>query len=143
MKWIIFALLPIFIFSLPASARITDQGFITAKVIKVYDGDTITIQAYVWPGIVAIANVRVYGVDTPEIRGRCDAEKKKAIEARDFVRKLVLGKTVLLENVKYGKYAGRVVAGVRLLDGKILAKTLIEEDLGREYYGGKREGWCQ
>ncbi len=63
-------------------------GPVAAKVIKVYDGDTFTVEAYPWPGITANTSVRVDGVDTPEIRGQCEAEKRKAREARDFVKDL-------------------------------------------------------
>ena len=62
-------------------------GPISAKVIKVYDGDTFTVEAYPWPGLEAKASVRVDGVDTPEIRGKCDEEKQKAIEAREWKTK--------------------------------------------------------
>jgi len=54
-------------------------GPVSAKVVKVYDGDTFTVEAFPWPGITATASVRVNGVDTPEIRGKCEAEKQKAI----------------------------------------------------------------
>ena len=64
----------------------------SAKVTKVYDGDTLTVEAYPWPGLEAKASVRVDGVDTPEIRGKCEAEKQKAIEARDYVKSLTLDK---------------------------------------------------
>jgi len=67
---------------------------VAAKVIKVYDGDTLTVEAYLWPGLEAKASVRLNGVDTPEIRGQCETEKQKAIQARDFVKGLILGKTV-------------------------------------------------
>ncbi len=72
----------------------TITGPVAAKVVKVYDGDTFTVEAYPWPGLEAKASVRVNGVDTPEILGKCEAEKQKAIEARDFVKGLILGKTV-------------------------------------------------
>jgi len=117
-------------------------GPVSAKVIKVYDGDTFTVEAYPWPGLEAKASVRVNGVDTPEIRGKCDAEKQKAIEARDFVKDLILGETIFLQNVKHGKYAGRVVADVKLEGGDNLATMIISQGLGREYHGGAREGWC-
>ncbi len=118
-------------------------GPISAKVIKVYDGDTFTVEAYPWPGLTAKASVRIDGVDTPEIRGKCDEEKKKAIEARNYVRSLILGEVVQLENVKHGKYAGRVVAEVILDGGENLAEKIIQQGLGREYHGGRREGWCE
>jgi len=117
-------------------------GPVAAKVVKVYDGDTFTVEAYPWPGLEAKASVRVNGVDTPEIRGKCEAEKRKAIEAREFVKWLILGETVFLENIKYGKYAGRVVADVKLKGGSSLADKIINQGLGREYHGGRREGWC-
>jgi len=51
-------------------------GPVSAKVIKVYDGDTFTVEAYPWPSLEAKTSVRVNGVDTPEIRGKCEAEKQ-------------------------------------------------------------------
>jgi len=74
--------------------------------------------------------------------GKCDAEKQKAIEAREFVKGLILGEVVFLENVKHGKYAGRVVAEVFVDGCESLADKIISQGLGREYHGGAREGWC-
>ncbi len=65
----------------------TIAGPVAAKVVKVYDGDTFTVEAYPWPGITANASVRVDGVDTPEIRGKCESEKRKAVEAREWKTK--------------------------------------------------------
>jgi len=62
-------------------------GPVSAKVIKVYDGDTFTVEAYPWPGITANTKVRLNGLDTPEIRGKCESEKRKAIEAREWKTK--------------------------------------------------------
>ena len=59
-------------------------------------------------------NIRVAGVDTPEIRGKSPAEKALAIEARDRVRELLTNaKTIDLLNVERGKYF-RLVASVRI-----------------------------
>ncbi len=85
--------------------------------------------------------MRVNGVDTPEIRGKCQAEKDLAIRARDFVRGKV-GERVRIANMKHGKYAGRVVADV-LVDGERLSDMLITRGLGRSYEDGQRESWCQ
>lgn len=112
-----------------------------AQVISVYDGDTFKAEAMIWPGLTWKGNIRVEGVDTPEIRGKCDQERSLAIQARDFVIEKI-GKTVVLENVKHGKYAGRVVATVLLEDGSNLANILIDAGLGRAYNGGKRLSWC-
>ncbi len=100
----------------------------------------MTVEAAPWPGLTARTGVRVAGVDTPEIRGKCQAEKDMAIRARDFVRATV-GVEVQLTNVRPGKYAGRVIADVRV-NGQKLSDLLIAENLGRPYRGGRREGWC-
>lgn len=43
-----------------------------AQVISVYDGDTCKVKAMVWPGFTWKGNIRVEGVDTPELKGKCD-----------------------------------------------------------------------
>ncbi len=97
---------------LPALADVgTIPGPITAHVVSVFDGDTITVDAEPWPGMTIRIGVRVEGIDTPEIRGQCDDEKALAIRARDRARELV-DATVELRNVRHGKFAGRVVADV-------------------------------
>jgi endonuclease YncB( thermonuclease family) len=115
-------------------------GPINARVVSVYDGDTMTVDAEPWPGLTARTSVRVAGVDTPEIQGACQAEKDMAIRARDFVRAMV-GAQVQLTDVRLGKYAGRVVADVWVNEQK-LSDLLVAENLGRPYHGGRREGWC-
>lgn len=115
-------------------------GPINARVVSVYDGDTLTVDAEPWPGLTARTSVRVAGVDTPEIRGKCQAEKDQAIRARDWVRATV-GAEVQLTNIRLGKYAGRVIAEV-WVNGRKLSDLLIAGNLGRPYDGGRREGWC-
>ena len=116
---------------------------VPARVKKVIDGDTVKVEARLWPGIIAQSNVRVRGVDTPEIRrAQCgEYERRRGRAARDFVRS-VIGTNVWLINVDKGKYAGRVVASVWLADGRDLAKLLIATGHGRPYRGGRRSKWC-
>jgi endonuclease YncB( thermonuclease family) len=98
---------------------------IDARVTKIYDGDTFTIQ---FP-IKALFNntsrggggdggddddftfrwkCRILGVDTPEIRKR--AQKERALFVRDIVREKYLHQTVSFECGKFDKY-GRVLIG--------------------------------
>ena len=116
---------------------------VPARVKRVIDGDTVKVEARLWPGIVAQSNVRVRGVDTPEIRrAQCgEYERQRGRAARDFVRGII-GKNVWLINVDKGKYAGRVVASVWLADGRDLATLLIATGHGRPYRGGRRPKWC-
>ncbi len=108
-----------------------------------YDGDTIYVTMPGLPPEISAMSVRINGIDTPEIRGKCQAEKDMAVKARDYVLGLLsAAKTVQFCNPQWGKYAGRVVADVKV-DGKLLSELLIENSLGRPYDGGKREGWCE
>ncbi len=118
------------------------SGPVRADVVSVYDGDTLTVDAHPWPQITVRTSVRVSGIDTPEIRGKCDSEKALAREARELARESV-GEHVHLRNVGLGKYAGRVIADVFTEDGRRLADVLIEAGLARPYDGSEREGWCE
>jgi micrococcal nuclease len=122
-------------------ARETLLGPIQAQVISVYDGDTITVRARIWLGQEVETRVRLDGIDTPELRGKCKGEKELAKKARDFLAKLA-GNTVTLRNIRYGKYAGRVIARVLTEGGEDLVAALIHSGHGRPYSGSKRQGWC-
>ena len=115
---------------------------IVSKVISVYDGDTFRVNIDSLPPIVGknIA-IRLKGVDTPEIKGKCQYEKDLALEARDFVRKkLFNAKEIKLNNLQRGKYF-RVVAKV-FIDGVSLEKELLDKGLAYKYQGGKKSSWC-
>ena len=116
---------------------------IVSKVLNVYDGDTFKVNIDSLPPIVGknIA-IRVNGVDTPEIRGKCQYEKNLALKARDFVRaKLANAKEIKLTNLQRGKYF-RVVANV-VVDGVSLGQELLDNKLAYEYSGGKKLSWCK
>ena len=113
-----------------------------SKVINVYDGDTFRVNIDSLPPIVGKnIPIRVNGVDTPEIRGKCQYEKNLALEARDFVRaRLSNAKEIKLTNLQRGKYF-RVVANV-VVDGVSLEQELLDNKLAYRYDGGKKLSWC-
>ena len=139
-------LLPIFVvlaLSISANAKPQYGSLSVSKVNSVYDGDTFRVDIDVLPPIIGknIA-IRVNGVDTPEIRGKCQYEKSLALKARDFVRaKLANAKEVKLTNLQRGKYF-RVVANV-IVDGVSLEEELLDNKLAYEYSGGKKLSWCK
>mgnify|MGYP001222278035 CR=1 FL=1 len=89
------------------------------RVVKVYDGDTITIGAKLYPvkrnSPIYRFSVRLNGIDTPEIKGSGPEEHHVAILARDWLSNKIMGKMVYLDNVKFEKY-GRLLATVYLVD---------------------------
>jgi len=114
-----------------------------SKVISIYDGDTFRVDINSLPPIVGKnIPIRVNGVDTPEIRGKCQYEKNLALKARDFVRdKLSNAKEIKLTNLQRGKYF-RVVANV-LVDGVSLEQELLDNKLAYRYDGGRKLSWCE
>ena len=136
-------LLTLFLGVLSAQAA-PEYGTVTvSKVISVYDGDTFRVDIDSLPPIVGKnIPIRLNGVDTPEIRGKCKYEKDLAVKARDFVRnKLANAKEIKLNNLQRGKYF-RVVANV-YIDGVSLEKELLENELAYKYSGGKKSSWCE
>lgn len=87
------------------------------KVIKVYDGDTITIAAKLpYKGSpVYRFSIRLNGIDSPEIKGKTAEEKKLAITARDALYDLIFGEMVILRNCGTEKY-GRLLADVYFIN---------------------------
>ena len=114
-----------------------------SKVISVYDGDTFRVNIDSLPPIVGKnIPVRLEGVDTPEINGKCQYEKDLALEARDFVRsKLSNAVEILLNDLQRGKYF-RIVAKV-YIDGVSLEDELLQNGLAYQYNGGKKSNWCK
>lgn len=108
------------------------------QVIKVYDGDTITIASKLpYPeSPLYRLSVRLNGIDTPEIKGSNDDEKQAAKNARDAVSDLIMQKHIRLENVQSEKY-GRILADVYFKDLH-LNKWLIDNRYAVEYDGGTK-----
>jgi endonuclease YncB( thermonuclease family) len=115
------------------------------KVIKVYDGDTITIASRV-PGLnkspIYKFSVRLNGIDTPEMKGKNEEEKEIAVKARDALSERIMGKEIRLENVQTEKY-GRLLCEV-YLGNDHLNKWMIDERYALKYDGGTKiipESW--
>ena len=121
------------------------SNFRCVKYIKNYDADTITFNIPgTHPLIGKKINIRVSGVDTPEIRTKNKCEKSKARNAKKLVSNLLKNSTRIdLENIKRGKYF-RIVADV-VIDGKSLKNYLLKNGFAYSYQGGtkKKMNWCK
>lgn len=108
-------------------------------VIKVYDGDTITLASkmpYENSPLFRF-NVRLQGIDTPEIKSKNENEKNLAKKARDALSQLIMNKVVTLQNVKNEKY-GRILADVYL--GELhLNKWMIDQSFAVAYDGKTKQ----
>lgn len=146
MRFFLFVFLSFVLLSVNAES-LKNKNFgdaIVSEVTSIYDGDTFTVNISEWPEIVGHRiSIRVNGIDTPELKGKCQMEKKKARLAKQFtVGKLRNAKTIVLRNIKRGKYF-RLVADV-LIDGDDLAKMLLNIGYAVKYAGGtKVKDWCR
>ncbi len=126
---------------IPFDAPLQRYDFKQCRVISVYDGDTYTIVAN-HRNVFTKFPVRLYGVDTPELRGGTEASKKEAVAAKKYVESVILNRVVdcnILtnsENPINDKY-GRLIINITV-NNVSLAKDLIDRKLAKEYFGGTK-----
>lgn len=88
-----------------------------ARVVDVYDGDTITVDVDLGLGLWRRdQTIRLWKINTPEVRGE---EKVEGKAARDLLAELILGKVVMLRTIldrrgrdktgKFGRLLGEVI----------------------------------
>ena len=111
---------------------------ISAKVVKVYDGDTITVVFY--DNGYKKFNMRMMGYDAPEIKPLKNIENRDlhilaATAARDYLARLILGKVVkirLQKFEKYGRLLGEVIYHVNI-------NNLMTDVIKCKKYDGKKK----
>ena len=114
----------------------------SGTVIKVYDGDTITI-ATTLPfrdkrKTIYRFSIRLRDIDSPEFRTSCTEEKEVAQLAQKTLSNLCLGQRVTLQDVATEKY-GRILANVILMPVKInLSQYMLQQRLAVSYDGGTK-----
>jgi endonuclease YncB( thermonuclease family) len=113
-----------------------------ASLIRVVDGDTIIAMVDLGFNTWTNCTIRLYGIDAPESRTKDKDEKTKGLASK---QRLV---NILKENKnefiirskgldKYGRCLGEIF--VNTLGDISVSKTLINEGLAKEYFGGKKE----
>lgn len=110
-----------------------------AQSLSVVDGDTIRRDGQL---------IRIVGIDTPELRGRCQVERDRALDAKrrlqSFVNdgvtiEIVLNRAGEPRRDRYGRFLGIV----RDRHGRDVAEMMIREGWGRAYDPrSSRQGWC-
>lgn len=127
-----------------ASAAAQDRlpGPLPAQVVEVVDGDTLTVRVRIWLGQELVTRVRLEGIDAPELRSPCDPERRRARQARERLADLVGDVEVLLHDITYDKYGGRVRARVRTAAGRDVAQAPLAAGLATPYPGPAPHATC-
>ena len=137
------------LFLLASPAQAQEQMYVY-KALRIIDGDTIAINIQKESPLIQKLglSVRIKGIDAPErgSKAKCEKERIKAEEAQKFVNELVgvIGeKELLLSEIKWDKYGGRLVAVVKV-GGVDIAKALLNRGLAVLYTGeGSKHNWCK
>lgn len=120
-----------------------------AKVVNVYDGDTVTLATF--PGKsdeCFLFRCRLARIDAPEMikqsgttkRAR-DRERAMAIKSRDALRKLIDEKIIRVQVLGLEKY-GRVLAELEI-DQQNVSDWMVRHKHAVPYDGGKKQKWCK
>ena len=103
-----------------------------AHVVSVYDGDTITVNVNL--GFNIIMNnqkIRLFGINTPEVRGE---ERPEGLKIKEIVKNMIEGKDIILYTISdkngndktgsFKRYLGIIVTQ----DGINVNKYLIDNN---------------
>lgn len=103
-----------------------------AKIISIYDGDTVTAEIFVGFNVTIKEKLRLSGINAPELRGD---ERPDGLISRDKLREKLLNKEVIIKTFKdkKGKY-GRYIAEI-FLEEESINEWLVTEGLAikKEY----------
>lgn len=121
-------------------SKCVDNVELEAKIVSVYDGDTVKA---IFPlnGVNYKWNCRLSGIDTPELRTKCDKEKEMGYKVRDILREKILNKVVVLKCQQMDKY-GRLLVDIYCDGNKCHVNNwLIENQYAFKYDGGTKMSW--
>lgn len=119
---------------------------VPAKIINVYDGDTIEVMLLHGDKLPMRIWIRLIDVDTPELKGKdvSNMEKAAAIIVRDQVREWLVGKVVPVRLVKWDKFGGRIDGHIYMCcGGQSVSEALIDLQYAKGYQGGAKERWTR
>lgn len=144
------------IFALPAAWRAMEAEAQPAPIARAWRSESVQIpqpgdRVILGPRIAKDGDsivagqmeFRIKGVDAPELRTRCPAERAAAEQARDYLqRRLDRADEVVAtidrhEDDKYGRFLATVS-----VDGVDLTADLLGNTVSRAYTKGRRGDWC-
>ncbi len=131
-----------FILLILLSFSVNAETLYNYKVVKIVDGDTFTIKVDFLPEELGDRiNIRILGIDTPEMRGRCIDEVMKAKEAKNYLAKIVKDndyRVIIKGRDKYFRLIGDLKIG-----DKYVSKMMIDGGYAVSYNGKiHKQSWC-
>lgn len=121
---------------------------IHAKIVDVYDGDTVTI-AFNLSKTPYLMRCRLFGIDAPELKPpkeRVNREKEieDALVAKSRLSELCLNKVCYVVCNGWDKYGGRILGTLYTKKGgENLNEKMVKEKLVQIYDGKKKVPWLE
>ena len=115
--------------------------YFVKNVLKVVDGDTVDVEIDLGFDLIKKERVRLGGIDTPESRTRDLEEKKLGLQAKDYLKSLIMNADKLIVRTeKDGKF-GRMIGYLYMNpDATVsLNQMLIDEGFAWMYDGGTKK----
>jgi micrococcal nuclease len=117
----------LFLLSIPSWALV-----VSGKVLRIHDGDTITV---LLEGAEKNKNVRMLGIDTPEVDYNGHSQGESAILARDYLRSIVpIGSTVQIEVFREKDLLARRILGTVFFQGEDINLKMVESGWAALYF---------
>ena len=122
----------------------TIKGIYKAKVVDVYDGDTVTIVIFNKLGFEK-HKLRLFGIDTPEMKpsktmSNREEHIRKAHLAKDKLIERILNKIVQVDINGYDKY-GRLLGTIyikKCYNNENINNYMLDNNYGYAYDGGTK-----
>ena len=115
--------------------------YFVKNVLKIVDGDTVDVEIDLGFDLTKKERVRLGGIDTPESRTRDLEEKKLGLQAKDYLKSLIMNADKLIVRTeKDGKF-GRMIGYLYMNpDATVsLNQMLIDEGFAWMYDGGTKK----
>lgn len=112
------------------------------RIVKVIDGDTVNVMVDFLPRELGnVISIRIHGIDTPEVRGKCIDEIQKAKDAKNYLKELIKANDYSVVIKGRDKYF-RILGDVKIKD-KYVSQIMLEKGYARSYSGKtKKQSWC-
>lgn len=131
-------------FPLPSENPKVEEGFIwpeiepdsvvsytyRAELVRVIDGDTVVLDIDLgFETWLRNQVVRLYGLNTPEIRGK---EKPEGLEVKAWMEERLYGREIVLQSIQDKKGSFGRWLGILFADGENVNEELLEAKLATE-----------
>ena len=111
------------------------------RIVKVIDGDTVNVMVdFLTRELGNIISIRILGIDTPEMRGKCINEIEKAKEAKSYLKELIKTDQYSIVIKGRDKYF-RILGDIKIKD-KYVSQLMLEKGYARRYNGKEKQSWC-